>query len=396
MDDYLSFCKKLFAATGIPVILYDSGHVAYSSLADLLGISPKDEWTIYPQDKNPEFTAIDPNIEYGHIKVENTPYDIFLGPVFTVPLSEQLMHDYFVDSKTPLEQREAMAEQLYRVPIRSHSQLVRYLLFLHLCLNHQVMDEDTFYQEAEHETASRSAKALTADIEEKENEKTRSAYAFETELFRLIRQGDKNKLKAYLEKTVNLPSEGKTASSPLRHAKNTLISLAARVGVMAAIPGGMDPDQVYRLSDLYMAECEQMYTIEEIKRLEYLMLMDFCERVDKARLPEGISSEIFQSIRYIRNHTNAPISVEEVAAFIHRSSSYLMRRFREETGTSVGSYITRTKLEEACDLLTYDDRSLAEISAYLGYSSQSYFQNVFKKEYQITPMQYRKLHRRQH
>ena len=164
---------------------------------------------------------------------------------------------------------------------------------------------------------------------------------------------------------------------------------------MAAIPGGMDPDQVYRLSDLYMAECEQMYTIEEIKRLEYLMLMDFCERVDKARLPEGISSEIFQSIRYIRNHTNAPISVEEVAAFIHRSSSYLMRRFREEIGMSVGAFITRTKLEEACDLLTYDDRSLAEISAYLGYSSQSYFQNVFKKEYQMTPMQYRKLHRRQ-
>ena len=53
-----------------------------------------------------------------------------------------------------------------------------------------------------------------------------------------------------------------------------------------------------------------------------------------------------------------------------------MRRFKAETGMRVGDYITKCKLEEACDLLVYGERTLAEISAYLGYSSQSYFQNV--------------------
>ncbi|MBO6094387.1 MAG: helix-turn-helix transcriptional regulator, partial [Oscillospiraceae bacterium] len=76
------------------------------------------------------------------------------------------------------------------------------------------------------------------------------------------------------------------------------------------------------------------------------------------------------------------------------SSSYLMRRFKAEVGMSVGDYITKCKLEEACDLLVYGSRSLAEISAYLGYSSQSYFQNVFKKQYGMTPMQYRKANRK--
>jgi AraC-like DNA-binding protein len=48
-------------------------------------------------------------------------------------------------------------------------------------------------------------------------------------------------------------------------------------------------------------------------------------------------------------------------------------------------------MAEACDLLTYSHTPLSEISAYLGFSSQSYFQNVFKKQFGMTPMQYRKI-----
>lgn len=67
----------------------------------------------------------------------------------------------------------------------------------------------------------------------------------------------------------------------------------------------------------------------------------------------------------------------------------MMKRFKEELGIHIGSFITRCKLEEAKSLLAYSKKSLAEISSYLCFSSQSYFQNVFKKQYGITPMQYR-------
>lgn len=49
------------------------------------------------------------------------------------------------------------------------------------------------------------------------------------------------------------------------------------------------------------------------------------------------------------------------------------------------AFITRCKLEEAKSLLAYSKKSLAEISSYLCFSSQSYFQNVFKKQYGTTP-----------
>ena len=68
----------------------------------------------------------------------------------------------------------------------------------------------------------------------------------------------------------------------------------------------------------------------------------------------------------------------------------MMRRFKEELGIHIGAFITRCKLEEAKSLLTYSDKSLSEISNYLCFSSQSYFQNVFKKKFGITPLQYRR------
>lgn len=392
--DYLAFCKKLFSATGIPVVLYHEGHVVYSALDELLGTQPKDEWTIYTPTRNPEFSAINPDLEYGHIRVEGTGYDLFLGPVFTSPVTEALVREFFVDTKTAPEHQEAVAELLYAIPITSHPQFIRYLIFLHLCLNHKEITIEDFYAESETVANERGTKILNKAVEAKENEQRRSSYAFELELYHRIQAGDPDRLKRFLEQTQQFPDEGKTARSPLRHAKNTFIGLTAKVGVLAAIPGGMDAERVYQLTDLYMMECEQMQTLEEIHRLQYIMLMDFCERCGAAKLPKGVSQEIYRCMTYIRSHTNAHIGVEDVAQEINRSSSYLMRRFKAELDMSVGDYITKCKLDEACDLLTYSDRSLAEISAYLGYSSQSYFQNVFKKQFGITPMQFRKENRK--
>ena len=388
--DYLAFCKKLYAATGIPVTLFRDGHLMYSTMAELLEIVPEDTWTIYEPTRNPEFSAINPNLEYGHVRVENTGYDVFLGPVFTQPVTDELVKEYCEDSKIPPDQREAVAELLYGIPINGHPHFVRYLLFLHLCLNHKETKVDDFYKEEEEKRTSRSSRILDMTIEDKENETTRNSYAFEMELYERIRQGDLSRLNRFLEQTTVFPSEGKTARSPLRRTKNTFIGLAAKIALSAAIPGGIDPDRACQLCDFYMMECEQMQSIEEVHRLQYIMLMDFCQRCGEARLPKNVSEEIFHCMNFIQAHTNVSIGVEDVAKEIHRSRSFLMHRFKAELGMSVGEYITKCKMDEACDMLMYGNRSLAEISAYLGYSSQSYFQNVFKKHFGITPMQYRK------
>ena len=159
---------------------------------------------------------------------------------------------------------------------------------------------------------------------------------------------------------------------------------------MGAIPGGVDVEKTYQLTDYYIQECEQMQSIEKINQLQYLMLLDFCQRSGESRIPEGISPDVYKCMTFIREHTNESISNEDAAAHVNRSSSYMMKHFKSELGIQMGAYIMRCKLEEAKSLLTYSEKSLAEISNYLCFSSQSYFQNVFKKQYGLTPLQYRK------
>lgn len=387
--DYTAFCKLFFAATGIPTVLHFEGHLVYSALAEVLSIRPLDAWTIYTPSKNPEFCSINPNLEYGHVRIEGTGYDLFIGPLFTVPVTEELVQEFLADSKTPPEYQEAAEELLHSLPSGGHPQFVRYLSFLHLCLNHREAALEDFFTEKDGRSADRGARALRTAIEAKENERPQNSYEFERRLYRLVELGDTGRLKQFLEQTRDFPCEGKIARTPLRQVKNIMIGVTEKAGLLGAIPGGVDVERTYQLMNLYILECEQMQTIDEVRRLQYIMLMDFCQRAGAAKLPKGVSAEINRCMNYIQSHTNEAIAVEDVAAQIHRSGSYLMHRFKAETGMSVGDYITKCKLEEACDLLVYGRRSLAEISAYLGYSSQSYFQNVFKKQFGVTPTQYR-------
>ena len=390
--DYIAFARKFAQATGIPVNLLKEGVCVYSTLGEVLGYVPTTSWTLYPPERNPEFSYLSEDLEYGHVQIEGTGYDLYLGPIFTIPATKELIRSYQHLLHTPQEYQEALTELLYQIPVGSHPHFIRTLLFLHLCLNGKEGQMEDFYTETEETTVARQGSQLAEGWEDREEAYT-STYAFEMELYARVRSGNTDRLKTYLEGMEDVPQGGRLAHSPLRQAKNTLIGLASKVSVLAAIPAGMDPDRTYQLVDLYARECEKLTSVEAVQRLQYIMLMDFCQRCSSAALPEDLSPEIFQAIGYIRNHTGDPLSVEEVAGHVHCSASHLMRRFKEETGETVGAFITRARMEDACEMLAYGDWSLAEISALLGFSSQSYFQNVFRRQYGMTPMQYRREHR---
>lgn len=124
--------------------------------------------------------------------------------------------------------------------------------------------------------------------------------------------------------------------------------------------------------------------------MQYNMLLDFTRRVAQAQIPHDTTSDIYKCIQYIKQHTNQAISTSDVAAYIGKSRSHLSRCFKKELGFEMSEFIMRCKLEEAKSLLTYTDKSLSEISSYLCFSSQAYFQNVFKKKFGVTPNEYRR------
>ena len=97
-------------------------------------------------------------------------------------------------------------------------------------------------------------------------------------------------------------------------------------------------------------------------------------------------------MQYIQNHTNCQIGIDDVAGFIGKRRTYVTKKFRQETGESITDFIIKSKIRDAKRLLRYSNRSLSEISTHLCFSSQAYFQTVFKKSTGMTPNEYRNVH----
>ena len=68
----------------------------------------------------------------------------------------------------------------------------------------------------------------------------------------------------------------------------------------------------------------------------------------------------------------------------------MCRIFKSDTKESINHYINQQKVELAKTYLIQNKLSIKEIAYTLGYSSESYFIQVFKKNTSMTPEKYPK------
>ncbi|MDE6168313.1 MAG: helix-turn-helix transcriptional regulator, partial [Acetatifactor sp.] len=68
---------------------------------------------------------------------------------------------------------------------------------------------------------------------------------------------------------------------------------------------------------------------------------------------------------------------------------YMVHAFTKYTGLSPINYLLQKRIQEGKALLESTACSIAQISAMLGFSSQSYFSQAFKKATGKTPAAYR-------
>ncbi|MCR5311296.1 MAG: AraC family transcriptional regulator [Lachnospiraceae bacterium] len=225
-------------------------------------------------------------------------------------------------------------------------------------------------------------------IESKENERYHNTYHFEQEYLGLIEKGDVKGLSDLFENVPELTA-GTVATDALRQAKNLFIASVTLI-TRSSITGGLDIETAYHLSDSYIKEAERMSDPTAVLFLNRTAALDYAKRVSEAKVPGGMSREIFDCIQYISNHVNSKISVAKLAASLNLDRSTLSKKFKRELGFNISDFIMRRKLEEAKSLLHHTDKTVSEISEYLCFSTQSYFQSVFKKKYGCTPKECRR------
>ena len=214
-------------------------------------------------------------------------------------------------------------------------------------------------------------------------------YMTEKQLMSLIRRGDADTLKRVMMST-QFRQDFNIANDSVRNIRNLLI-VSTTLASRSAIEGGLAPAKAFDISDMYIRTVETLNDPGEVYALMARMVMDFTERVGSCVIPDGVSPVVASCLRFIRRNISQPVTLKDVAAHAGISPGYLSTVFKKEIGLSVSDYIAVQRIEEAKRLLDTTDQTLSEISAYLSFSSQSYFQNVFKKITGMTPMEYKKI-----
>ena len=106
---------------------------------------------------------------------------------------------------------------------------------------------------------------------------------------------------------------------------------------------------------------------------------------------KGCSSAV-QSVKDVieKHYMEAEFSLQDAAEEMHLSPQHLSRMFHKEMGITFIDYLTRVRIRKAIGLLYQDDLKMYEIAENVGYATQHYFSNVFKKNMGVSPAEYRK------
>ena len=165
---------------------------------------------------------------------------------------------------------------------------------------------------------------------------------------------------------------------------------AVRSGDMETVTdGGLEPEQAYRLSDFYILKMDSCTSIREVADLHHIMAKDFTGKMLLQKKSSVLSKPVIECINYIYSHIKERITIQDLAEHTELSCNYLSRIFKQNLGVSISDYIREQKIEKATHLLRYSDQSIVDIAAYLSFSSQSHFIQIFEGYTGLTPKKYR-------
>lgn len=99
------------------------------------------------------------------------------------------------------------------------------------------------------------------------------------------------------------------------------------------------------------------------------------------------------AVEFIRAHYMDPIGVQQVVKALNISRRQLELNFRTTLGRSILGEMKRHRLDRVKTLLIETDLSLDEIAEQSGFQSKYYLVNVFRKEFSMTMIEFRKKHR---
>lgn len=119
----------------------------------------------------------------------------------------------------------------------------------------------------------------------------------------------------------------------------------------------------------------------------------------KPQILSADEARIKDAILFIQQHFSESITLDDIAASIHVSKSECCRCFKRAVNVTPFEYLMRYRILQAADTILQNDRettSISQLANAVGFNNTSYFNKLFKKYFDCTPTEFRKLSKTEH
>lgn len=384
-EDLIYICTVIGNLSGIPIRLYKGKELIFQHSTVQLPVDPiilcKEQ--IFAIESHIGY-FVTPFFHYYGI-VQSEEHQVVIGPTRQVEGTDQELRAIAFQADVPKELVQDFIlgmKSIVRMPLSS---IIQMQCTINFVLNGErlTLGDVQISDNLQDIMSKYHAKSVLSDPQPQ----VYTGYIMEQQLMGIIRKGDTAALKEWCDSAPSI-RPGLLSADQLRQLKNVFI-VSATLASRAAIRGGLDAEDAFALSDAYIQQCELQKDPGHINNLQYHMIRDYTQRVERVRIGARPSQLAIQAANYVQKHLSDTITVADLVDALYMSRSQLSARFKAETGMTLMDFVQKEKIQEAKRLLRYTEKSLTSIATYLGFSSQSHFSRVFKKYTGCTPGEYK-------
>ncbi|MFA5576816.1 MAG: AraC family transcriptional regulator [Tissierellaceae bacterium] len=120
-----------------------------------------------------------------------------------------------------------------------------------------------------------------------------------------------------------------------------------------------------------------------------VLLYDLNRKTCCYKVKNSYSYHVRKAIDFISFKYQEDISLTDVANYLNINKSYLSSLFKKETNSSFTEILNEVRVGRSKRLLRETNYPILDIALQVGFNSQNYYNIIFKKFSNMTPMQYR-------
>jgi two-component system, response regulator YesN len=208
----------------------------------------------------------------------------------------------------------------------------------------------------------------------------------EEELTDAIRKLDKQKALSIIDDIIGkMVSDGYPVASKFKDAVIHIL-----LNQVKMIQNAVNEEKFYFLTEDRLNTLRLCTNYSEFNIIIRQVIYDLISSLDdqKGRKNELIFSKCMD---FIEKNYAEDLSLETLAETFYFNPSYFSTLFKNYTRVNFSQYLLNLRMKKGKELLEKTDYKVYEVAARIGYKDSKYFNRVFKKEFGVTPDEYRRI-----